>query len=196
MILRAAERFRTTSDRVDSWHCFSAAGHYDPDNVAHGALVGVDEHVVAPGSGFDWHGHRGVDIVSWVVSGRLRHEDDAGRVRMIEAGQALVQRTGRGIRHCEVNAYRRDPLRLVQMTLVSAGVEQRVDTADVPLVVDESHLAVWRDGDTVDAQRWFAFVADGAWRIDDDELGSGDSVRGSGRLTASGSGELLVWSLA
>ena len=118
MIRRADDRFRSTHDGVETWHSFSAGAHYDPDNVAHGMLVGVDEHVVAPGAGFDWHGHRGVAIVSWVVSGRLRHEDDAGRVRRVGPGEVLVQRTGTGIRHCEVNASAREPLRMVQMTLV------------------------------------------------------------------------------
>lgn len=196
MILRAADRFHSTSDGIETWHCFSASGHYDPDNVAHGALVGVDEHVVAPGSGFDWHAHRGVDIVSWVVSGRMRHEDDSGRVRLVEPGQALLQRTGRGIRHCEANAYRRDPLRLVQMTLVSEAVEQHVDAVSAPLAVDGSRFEVWHGDGAIDVPRWFGYVTGGTWHVDGDDLGPGDSVRGAGRFDATGNGELLVWSLA
>ena len=54
-IVRAGERYRSAHDGVESWHCFAAGANYDADNVALGALVGFDEHVVAPGGGFDWH---------------------------------------------------------------------------------------------------------------------------------------------
>ena len=195
MILRADDRFRSVQDGVETWHCFSAGAHYDPDNVAHGALVAVDEHVIAPGAGFDWHGHRGVAIVSWVVSGRLRHEDDAGRVRRVAPGEALVQRTATGIRHCEVNASAREPLRLVQMTLLDAADQASVAVESVPLDVDGARFDVWRAGVTLDAARWHAHVTEGDWRMGAEQLAAGDSVRGTGRLAVVGTGELLVWTL-
>jgi quercetin 2,3-dioxygenase len=195
VIRRAADRFHTVRDGVETWHCFSAGAHYDPDNVAHGVLVAVDEHVVAPGSGFDWHGHRGVAIVSWVVSGRLRHEDDAGRVRRVGPGEALVQRTARGIRHCEVNASAREPLRLVQMTLLDTAERPSVMTEPVPLDLDGARFDVWHSGVTLDAQRWHAHVVEGDWRTGSEQLALGDSVRGTGRLDIAGAGQLLVWTL-
>jgi redox-sensitive bicupin YhaK (pirin superfamily) len=195
MIRRADDRFFSTHDGVETWHSFSSGAHYDPDNIAHGMLVGVDEHVVAPGAGFDWHGHRGVAIVSWVVSGRLRHEDDAGRVRRVGPGEVLIQRTGSGIRHCEVNASAREPLRVVQMTLVDATTQPSVTTESAPFDLDAARFDVWRSGVTLDAIRWHAHVTDGEWRLGPEQVRPGDSVRGAGRLDMTGTGELLVWTL-
>jgi len=195
VIRRAADRFYAVRDGVETWHSFSAGAHYDPDNVAHGSLVAVDDHVIAAGAGFDWHSHRGVAIVSWVVSGRLRHEDDAGRVRRVGHGEVLVQRTANGIRHCEVNASAREPLRLVQMTLLDKADRPSVVIQSVPLELDGARFDVWRSGVTLDAKRWYAHVTEGDWRRGPEQLGVGDSVRGSGRLDMSGAGELLVWTL-
>ena len=121
-----------SQDGVESWHCFASGPHYDQANLAFGALIGFDEHLVQPGSGFAWHGHRGVEIVSWVIAGTLHHEDSDGRVRIVEPGQALWQSTGSGIRHCEVNASASDSLRLVQMTLLGGGAAPTVRLAAPP----------------------------------------------------------------
>lgn len=103
---------------VRTWHEFSAGAHYDPDDVGHGPVIGCDVHLVEPGAGFDWHPHRGVHILSWVLSGALRHEGSDGTVRVVRPGTVLVQPTGRGIRHRETNASATDPLRLLQLTLL------------------------------------------------------------------------------
>ena len=195
MIRRASDRFRTVHDGVETWHSFSAGGHYDADNVAHGVLIGVDEHLVEPGCGFDWHGHRGVAIVSWVVSGRLRHEDDAGRVRRVEPGELLVQRAGRGIRHCEVNASAREPLRLVQMMLLDTTPQPSVATTVVPFDLDGARFEVWRESAAVAAPRAHAFVVDGTWRFGADSAATGDTIRVTESLELSGTGTALVWSL-
>lgn len=195
MIRRAHERFRTVHDGVETWHSFSAGSHYDADNVAHGVLIGVDEHRVEPGCGFDWHGHRGVTIVSWVVSGRLRHEDDAGRVRRVGPGEVLVQRTGGGIRHCEVNASAREPLRLVQMTLLGAAVEATVTTPAVPFDLEGARFEVWRESAALAAPRAHAFVVDGSWQLGSAAARPGDTIRTSDRLALTGAGTVLVWSL-
>jgi hypothetical protein len=194
-VIRSDERYRGSQDGVQSWHCFAAGPHYDQDNVAFGALIGFDEHVIGPGSGFAWHGHRGVEILSWVLAGTLHHEDSDGRVRLVEAGQVLWQSTGSGIRHCEVNASASDPLRLVQMTLLGGGATPAVRIAVPPLDVDGARFDVWPAGGSVDAERWHVFVGQGSWALGSNSLASGDSVRGSGRLATDGSGELLVWSL-
>jgi hypothetical protein len=192
VIRHAADRFESTFDGVRSWHCFSAGAHYDPDHVAHGAVIGVDEHLIAPGSGFDWHGHRGVTIISYVVSGRLRHEDDGGRVHVVDAGDVLVQRTGAGIRHCEVNASARDPLRLVQTTLLGGGDQPSVAPMTLPAEVGEARVDRWRGDGRLQARRWHAFVGHGEWLLDGTALAVGDSARGDGELSVTGSGALLV----
>jgi hypothetical protein len=192
VIGRAADRFHTGFDGIETWHCFSAGAHYDPDNVAYGPVVGVDEHVIAPGAGFEWHGHRGVTIVSHVVSGRLRHDDDRGRARVVGPGELLVQRAGSGIRHCEVNASAREPLRLVQTTLIAPDTDARVEVTTPPVVLDGVRFEVRTHGGTVDAPRWHLFVARGEWQLDATTLAPGDSVRAGGPAAITGSGELLV----
>jgi hypothetical protein len=192
-IVRADERYSSASDGIESRHCFSAGGHYDPDNVSYGALIGCDEHVVAPGAGFDWHGHRGVDIVSWVLAGELRHEDDL-RSRVIRPGEVLWQATGTGIRHRETNASS-EPLRLVQMTLLAFGDAGAVSVQEPPLAIGASTFEVWTASAAAVRACWHAFVARGMWQLGDLALSAGDSVRGVDRLCVSGSGELLVWLL-
>jgi hypothetical protein len=113
-------RFVSRHGGITSWHSFSAGAHYDPDNVAFGPIIGLDEHEVAPGAGFDWHGHRGVHIVSRVLEGALRHEDSSGAVRLLGAGEFLVQSTGDGVRHLETNASDTEPLRFLQLTVLGS----------------------------------------------------------------------------
>jgi quercetin 2,3-dioxygenase len=197
VILTAAERFRTEFDGVQTWHCFSAGAHYNPDNVAFGALIGLDEHHVVPGAGFGWHPHRGVTIVSWVVAGQLRHEDDRGQVRFVEPGQVFVQQTGAGIRHAEANASPAQPLRLIQLAFLADGPAQpSIATADPPVELGPARFDVWRTGATTPDSRWHLFVTAGSWRCGDDSLGPGDSARGSGPVEVDGTGELLVCALA
>jgi quercetin 2,3-dioxygenase len=193
VILAAAARFRTEFEGVQTWHCFSAGPHYDPDNVAFGALIGLDEHLVGPGAGFGWHPHRGVAIVSWVVAGRLRHEDDAGRVRFVEPGDVFVQQTGSGIRHVETNASPTEPLRLIQLTFLADGAaEPTITTAEPPVALGPARFDMWRTGATAPDSRWHLFVAAGSWQCGSDSLRPGDSVRGSGHVEIDGTGELLV----
>ena len=116
-VRRAADRFLTTSPGVQTWHSFSANAHYDPDNTSHGALVACDEHLVAPGAGFAPHRHRGLDIVTWVLDGSLRHGTADGATAVIGSGALL--RSGSGTTHSEVNASGAEPLRFLQMWLLA-----------------------------------------------------------------------------
>ena len=176
-IVRAEQRFHSEHDGVESWHCFSAGAHYDPGNVSHGPLIGVDEHVVAPSAGFDWHAHRGVDIVTVVLSGVLEHRGPDGS-RTIGAGEVFEQLARDGIRHREWNASDVEPLRFVQSAL------RPTDTAV---------FSVWDAGGSVTADLWHAFVVEGSWQAGDEVLRPGDSVRGEGVLRLDGTGQLLVW---
>lgn len=193
LVLRAADRFHTMGDGIESWHCFSAGSHYDPDNIAFGALVGVDEHVVAPGHGFDWHSHRGVVIISWILAGALRHEQHGQAPRIVRPGEVLVQITGNGIRHRETNGAR-EALRFVQTTIAT---DERTPSTRVhaePVDVAAGRFVVAADATSVDAPIWHGWVAAGQWRIGTDEVGPGDSVRGGGPVRAEGGGQLLLWS--
>ena len=100
-VRRAADRMATRADWLDSRHSFSYGSHYDPGNTHFGLLLASNEDVLAPGAGFDEHPHRGVEVVTWVLSGALAHADSAGHRG--EARPGVVQRmsAGAGIRHTE-----------------------------------------------------------------------------------------------
>ena len=171
-IRRAADRYVTTQPGITSYHCFAAGPHYDPDNVSFGPVVGVDEHLVEPGAGFDWHAHRRVTIASWVLDGTLRHQDETGE-RLVGPGELFVQAAADGIRHRETNASDSEALRFVQTTLVG-------DDASVQVATRSTQVC------------GHAFVAAGVWRVGAVPLEPGDSIRCDEPVRIDGSGELLL----
>ena len=190
----AAERFETVTDSITSWHCFSAGAHFDEARVGYGPLVGLDEHLVAPGAGFDWHAHRGVEILSWVLDGTLRHEDDTGRVELLGPGELLHQSTGSGIRHAETNASDSEPLRFVQLTVLGGTGAPRCERARPPLLVPGAGLVDVLSGKTeLELSSALLYVTRGSFNVTGHSLVPGDSAQLSRTLQLSGSGELLLW---
>ena len=132
-IRRAADRFATRIDWLDSKHSFSFGRHYDPQNTHHGLLLVNNDDVVAPGTGFETHPHRDMEIVTWVLRGQLVHQDSEGHNGVIYPGLAQRMSAGRGILHSEKNdAWRLtgdgehdDPVHFVQMWVVPD--EQSID---------------------------------------------------------------------
>jgi redox-sensitive bicupin YhaK (pirin superfamily) len=100
----SSDRFTTTTPGITSRHAFSYGQHYDPDNTSFGLLLAHNDDLLQPGAGYPEHSHRDVDIVSWVVSGALRHADDLGSVEIVAAGTAQCLNAGSGVRHAETNA--------------------------------------------------------------------------------------------
>jgi quercetin 2,3-dioxygenase len=114
-LIPAATRLHTEIDWLDSYHSFSFGEHYDPTNTHHGLLLVSNDDRVAPGRGFGTHGHRDMEIVTWVLEGALRHEDSIGTSDVISPGLAQRMSAGSGIRHSEVNASATEPVHLIQM---------------------------------------------------------------------------------
>lgn len=111
-LIRADERFRTHTDWVDSFSSFSFGPHYEPANVAHGRLLVSNHETVLSGTGYDPHPHRDAEIVTWILSGSLLHEDSDGNSGIVHPGLAQRMSAGSGILHSERNdAYRIDPTR-------------------------------------------------------------------------------------
>ncbi|MPZ60322.1 MAG: pirin family protein [Propionibacteriales bacterium] len=136
-VRRSGDRFRTKTDWLDSAHSFSFGPHYDPANTHFGLLCVHNDDVVQPGTGFDPHSHRDMEIVTWVLEGSLVHEDSAGHRGLIYPGLAQRMSAGTGIEHSERNDSWRlgeerhsDPVHFVQMWLppdtesLSPGYEQ------------------------------------------------------------------------
>ena len=109
-VQRAGERFVTEAAGITTRHTFSFGAHYDPDNIGFGSLLAHNDERLSSGRGFDDHPHRDTEIVTWVLSGSLLHEDSTGHSGIVHRG--LVQRlsAGSGVVHAERNdAYRIDP---------------------------------------------------------------------------------------
>lgn len=123
-VRRAADRARTRIDWLDSHHSFSFGPHYDPSNTHHGLLLVNNDDIVAPGTGFETHPHRDMEIVTWVLSGALVHQDSEGNHGAIYPGLAQRMSAGTGILHSEKNDGVSDPVHFVQMWVLpdAAGV--------------------------------------------------------------------------
>jgi redox-sensitive bicupin YhaK (pirin superfamily) len=96
-------RFATRTDGILSEHSFSFGEHYDPDDVGWGPLLVSNEDVLAVGAGYGSHSHRDAEIVTWVLSGTLVHEDSAGNRGLVVPGLAQRMSAGSGIVHSERN---------------------------------------------------------------------------------------------
>jgi quercetin 2,3-dioxygenase len=102
-IRRADRRFHTNIDWLDSHHSFSFGPHYDPANTHFGVLMVSNDDVVEAGTGFETHPHRDMEIVTWVLSGSLVHQDSTGHSGVIHPGLAQRMSAGTGILHSEKN---------------------------------------------------------------------------------------------
>jgi quercetin 2,3-dioxygenase len=117
-IRRAADRALTSTPWLKSRHSFSFGDHYDPGNTHHGLLLVNNDDIVEPGTGFDTHPHRDMEIVTWVLRGELTHQDSAGNRGVIYPGLAQRMSAGSGILHSERNDSPTEPVRFVQMWVV------------------------------------------------------------------------------
>ena len=124
-VRRAADRFATRIDWLDSKHSFSFGHHRDPRNTHHGLLLVNNDDVVTPGAGFETHPHRDMEIVTWVMQGSLVHQDSTGHSGVIYPGLAQRMSAGTGILHSEKNdswrlegARHDEPVHFVQMWVV------------------------------------------------------------------------------
>jgi len=190
----AADRFETVAEGITTRHCFSAGAHYDPERVGFGPLTGLDEHTVGPGAGFDWHAHRGVEILSWVLDGVLRHEDESGTVLEVGPGELLHQSAGSGIRHRETNASGTVPLRFVQLTVLGETGPPLVARAAVPLLLPRLGLFAPLTAPTIlEVSSAWVFVTAGSINLTGMNLVAGDSVAITAATQLSGSGDAVLW---
>jgi redox-sensitive bicupin YhaK (pirin superfamily) len=147
-IRRAGDRMRTRTAWLDSRHSFSYGGHYDPANTHFGLLMASNDDVLAPGSGFDPHPHRDMEIVTWVLEGALLHEDDAGHSAVIRPGMAQRMSAGSGVVHAERNADGSRDVHFVQMWVLpdTPGVSPGYEQLDIGSALDAGELLVVASG--------------------------------------------------
>jgi len=117
-IRRAAERGHFDHGWLDTFHTFSFGDYYDPNFVQFRALRVMNEDRVAPGQGFGMHGHRDMEIVTYVLSGALQHKDSLGNGSVLRPGELQRMTAGTGIRHSEFNPSTAEPVHLYQIWLL------------------------------------------------------------------------------
>ena len=206
-VQRAADRAHTAIDWLDSKHSFNFGEHYRASDTGHGLLLVNNDDTVAPGAGFGFHGHRDMEIVTWVLSGKLEHHDSEGNHGVLYPGLAQRMSAGRGIRHSEMNASATEPVHFVQMWVLpdSRGIDPGYEQRDinealaaatlVPIASGKGHAGavtihqkdavLWGGrlpaGTTVELptdEHVHAFVALGDGSLDNDTvLSTGDGVR-------------------
>jgi redox-sensitive bicupin YhaK (pirin superfamily) len=206
-VRKAGERGHANHGWLDSFHSFSFADYHDPDHMGFGPLRVINEDRVAPGPGFGTHGHRDMEIISYVLDGALEHKDSMGNGSVMTPGDVQRMSAGRGVMHSEFNGSRSAPVHFLQIWIepnvrgIDPGYEQlrfEPDTkrgrlrlvaspdgaqGSATLHQDARVYAGLFDGQESAAmaiapgRRFYVHVARGALQVNGQALGAGDALR-------------------
>jgi len=204
---RSGERGLADHGWLKSFHSFSFANYYDPQHMGFGNLRVINEDRIAPGTGFGTHGHRDMEIISYVLEGNLAHKDSMGNVKGIPPGDVQRMSAGTGVQHSEFNHAPNATTHFLQIWIepnvrgIEPGYEQKsfadeekrgqlrlVASPDgaqgsVRMNADAKMYAGLFDGDEaatlpLDAQRkGYVHVVRGEVEVNGQRLGSGDAAK-------------------
>jgi hypothetical protein len=209
-IRRSDERGHAQHGWLDSFHSFSFADYHDPQHMGFGPLRVINEDRVQPGKGFGTHGHRDMEIISYVLAGGLAHRDSMGNGSVIRPGDVQRMSAGTGVHHSEYNASESDPVHFLQIWIepsvrgVRPSYEERrfddeskrgrlrlIASADgrdgsVTIHQDASlYAAILDGGDAIEfeqnpGRRTYVHVIRGEVEVAGQPLGAGDAIKLAG----------------
>ena len=173
-VRHAAERGTANLGWLDSRHTFSFGQYYDPNHMGFGPLRVINEDRVRPGAGFETHGHRDMEIISYVLEGALEHKDSIGNGSVIRPGDMQVMSAGTGIRHSEFNHSKSEPVHFLQIWVLPdrQGLAPRYDQKTFPASEKRGRLRLVGSPDGRDG----SIVIHQNTDIYDALLSSGDAV--------------------
>jgi len=173
-VRHAAERGTANLGWLDSRHTFSFGQYYDPNHMGFGPLRVINEDRVRPGAGFETHGHRDMEIISYVLEGALEHKDSIGNGSVIRPGDMQVMSAGTGIRHSEFNPSKSEPVHFLQIWVLPdrQGLAPRYDQKTFPETEKRGRLRLIGSPDGRDG----SIVIHQDTDIYDALLSSGDAV--------------------
>ena len=207
---KAQERGCSRYDWLDSRHSFSFAGYFDPKFMGFGVLRVINEDTVQPGRGFDTHGHRDMEIISYVLEGALQHRDSLGNGSVIGKGDVQRMSAGTGVMHSEFNASRDEPVHFLQIWIeprqrgLTPGYEQKTvpdrekqggfrviaspDGREDSLTIQQDALVfsrLWQSGESgryslASGRQAYVHVAKGNVLVQDVPMAAGDGAMLSG----------------
>ena len=209
-VRRAAERGYFDHGWLRSFHTFSFADYHDPDWMGYGPLRVINDDRVAPGRGFGKHGHRDMEILTYILAGALEHRDSMGNGSVIRVGDVQRMSAGTGVTHSEFNPSATEEVHLLQIWVLpealrlAPGYEQKHFTAAdkrgrLRLIAapggEEGALSIHQqarvyagllDGDdraefrVADRRRAWLQVARGELSVDGVQLTAGDGAHSAG----------------
>jgi hypothetical protein len=149
-VRKSSDRGHANHGWLDTKHTFSFADYYDPEHMGFRALRVINEDVIAAGAGFGTHGHREMEIVTYVLEGGIAHKDSLGSGGVITPGELQHMSAGSGIRHSEFNASQTEQAHMLQIWLLPSkqGIAPSYSQQRFPIAEERNllHLLASPDG--------------------------------------------------